>query len=58
MAASWTKNRKFWNLILEAGCEAQTEKRNCSEIHQEAHDIMKIFEQEKGDSSLPRRRLD
>lgn len=26
MAASWTKNRKAWNLILEAGCEAQRKR--------------------------------
>lgn len=49
MAASWTQNRKFWNLILEASCEAQRKEGDCSEIHQEAHDILTNFGQREGE---------
>lgn len=43
MKARWTKNRKSWNLILEASCEAQEDEGSFSEIHQEEHDILTLI---------------
>lgn len=40
MVASWKKNKKSWNLILEAGREAQREEGSCREVDQEAHDVV------------------
>lgn len=58
IVASWKKNKKSWNLILEAGLKAQGEEGSCREIDQEAHDVLTDFERREKESSLPWRRLD
>lgn len=54
MVASWNKNKKSWNLILEAGREAQGEEGSCREIDQEARDVVLTnFERREGGIQPP-----